>query len=897
MKWRWLAAGLGVAAALLLGLWLARATLVAEFARNYFRTHGVSANVEIGSLGFSGVSGRFALGPAAAPDFSAERIELFFDPLRWTPYVTQVRLTRPVVRATISADGKVTLGSLQSWLDSLQKQAGKSPYVSDDLTVSLTGLRALLSTPAGAAEIDGDVRLQKNLPVSADLTLRPATLVWQGIAARLKTGSLSYRDKGPVSAHVTADVQAAGIDVKNLDAVFRAPRLNWSAQQGPSIANAAANLSLSEAGFHGARARGLEVKADSLSYAAGVLAADLRMATGMDTGAALPAFHTGDARLDRALTANLSHLTIKGAAHMAVRQKRIAVDFTAPLEIAGAKGAALNLRNLQLAGDAQSLSSPGFRVSLQGGGLPHAAAEIRDLVWSGGGLTAHARIGADFDYAMLHRAALRGEGTVSWQAGRYAFTPKTCANIRLAAFHPGASDLAKDVTTDLCGIGVPLLAGEGVHWHLVGQARKAQAFLPLANSQIDRADARLDFEGVGADFHGQAVAANGRVTDKTAPVRFKPLFGHGTAALASGVWRGRFAMASEKDVALGDVTFTHTMATGAGSAHIAAPKISFAIGKLQPEDLSPMLAGLRRAEGAVDFQGDVGWTKEAITSHGILGVGGLDFLTPLGKAHAIKTKLNFASLLPPQTAPGQELTISRIDWTLPFSAVDLRFSFSPARLNVDALSSAWAEGRASLLPFGINLADPGKIAGTAILQSISLQSLIAASNLAGKVKLEGKISSHIPFTMGPDGIRITNGSIAADGPGRLSVNRSVWAQGDAAISSNAVQDFAYQALENLAFDSLSADLNSVANGRLQVVFHVKGKFDPPKPQTADVAISDIINGTALYKPIPLPSSTPVDLTLDTSLNFDQLLKSYAEAWSKMLIPEGQPDKMSPGAKP
>ncbi len=40
-------------------------------------------------------------------------------------------------------------------------------------------------------------------------------------------------------------------------------------------------------------------------------------------------------------------------------------------------------------------------------------------------------------------------------------------------------------------------------------------------------------------------------------------------------------------------------------------------------------------------------------------------------------------------------------------------------------------------------------------------------------------------------------------------------------------------------------------------------------------MADIINGTALQKPVPLPSGTPIDLTLDTSLNFDELLKSYA----------------------
>ena len=49
-----------------------------------------------------------------------------------------------------------------------------------------------------------------------------------------------------------------------------------------------------------------------------------------------------------------------------------------------------------------------------------------------------------------------------------------------------------------------------------------------------------------------------------------------------------------------------------------------------------------------------------------------------------------------------------------------------------------------------------------------------------------------------------------------------------------------------------------------------------------MGLVDLINGSALQKPIPLPSGTPIDLTLDTSLNFDELLKSYTEAWSKTL---------------
>jgi hypothetical protein len=35
-----------------------------------------------------------------------------------------------------------------------------------------------------------------------------------------------------------------------------------------------------------------------------------------------------------------------------------------------------------------------------------------------------------------------------------------------------------------------------------------------------------------------------------------------------------------------------------------------------------------------------------------------------------------------------------------------------------------------------------------------------------------------------------------------------------------------------------------------------------------------LQGRAFDKPLPLPKGTPIDLTLDTSLNLDELLASY-----------------------
>jgi hypothetical protein len=498
---------------------------------------------------------------------------------------------------------------------------------------------------------------------------------------------------------------------------------------------------------------------------------------------------------------------------------------------------------------------------------------------------------------MMRGANISTRGAISWQAGRYTFQPSQCARATLTAFHPAASDLARDVRANICAsAGRPLLAGEGAAWTFTGDARGASAFLPLGNAQVEQAAAHLAFEGVGSDFHGTATVSAGQVSDRLKPIRFKPMLGRGSVALKGGVWRGRFAMTDSDKEPLGDVSFSHVLASSSGTAHIAAPKLAFVPDKLQPEDISPLLAAFRRAEGMASFTGDIDWSKSEIKSRGELSIDSLNFLTPLGKATAVKTNLIFTSLLPPTTADNQTVIISRIDWTLPFTGVDLRFAFSPTIVKVNALTSGWAEGRAALGAFTINMANLKQVTGTATLTSIALGSLVTASNLGERVKLEGKISGTIPFQVTPDGFRITKGRISSDGPGRLSINRSLWNQGGT-VSVNAVQDFAYQALEHLAYDEMTADLNSVANGRLQILFKIKGKSDPPKPQVAEVAIADIINGTALQKSVPLPSGTPIDLTLDTSLNFDELLKSYAEAWSKTLSPEGQPDVSDVERKP
>ncbi|HEU0095136.1 MAG TPA: hypothetical protein VFQ52_01680, partial [Rhizomicrobium sp.] len=591
MNRRWLAIiPVGVAVVLLL-LWLARATIATRFARSYFEQHGIASMVEIGALGLSGVSGRFALGPGDAPDVSAERIELYFDPLRWMPRVVEVRLVRPVIRARLDANGKVTLGSLQSWIDSLSRQQGKSRFVSDDLAVALTGLRVLLATPGGALDIGGNVKLVRNMPVSASLHLQPTSIAWHGITAAIAKGALDFDSgTGRLMLSLSGDARKDDTQARNVDLRIDANGfqampdargfvlLASSARLQASAATLAAGTVLTKPA--------LDVMARNLMVSStGDLRADLAVTANSDFDTTLVR-KLPDPALARTAAANLAHLDLSFAGRADRQGGNARFTLSRPLLVKGARGAALTVSSPVSPGPGLALDAV-----LTGGGLPSARLGLRHFLWKDGGFTTDATLASRFSYAMLRGADITASGAVSWQGARYAFTPTACVRIALAGFHPGASDLAKAVRGTLCAAqSQSVVSGEGAHWKLTGEAYGLSAILPLANAQLDKGAARLAFEGRGADFHGSATVTAANLSDRTAPVRFNPLAGAGAITLAGNVWRGKLAMTDADKNALGDVTFTHAMATGAGTAHVAVPKLVFAIGKLQPESLSPLLA-------------------------------------------------------------------------------------------------------------------------------------------------------------------------------------------------------------------------------------------------------------------------------------------------------------------
>lgn len=200
---------------------------------------------------------------------------------------------------------------------------------------------------------------------------------------------------------------------------------------------------------------------------------------------------------------------------------------------------------------------------------------------------------------------------------------------------------------------------------------------------------------------------------------------------------------------------------------------------------------------------------------------------------------------------------------------DKQFDIHAARLGA-------AGGEVRLEPLRIVFRAGDAARGAVVLDHVDLGKLVAATSMADKVQLDAVVDGRLPFEFGPDGLKVLKGSIAAVQPGRIAIQREVFV---GETQPNAVQDLAYQAMADLAFDTFTADVGSRPEGRLGVVFHIKGRHDPAVGREAYVSVRGLIDGSALQKSIPLPKGTPIDLTLDTSLNFEQLLDDYREAMS------------------
>lgn len=534
-----------------------------------------------------------------------------------------------------------------------------------------------------------------------------------------------------------------------------------------------------------------------------------------------------------------------------------------------------------------------LQASLSGGGLPVVKVSAPDWKAAGGIMTSRLSIATqNFDLPPLKGVSGQVDGQARIAGGRFTLTTAKCVPVTAKAYELGDNPVT-DVKANLCPAKAPLITAGANGWSAALRFEAGEGSLAVAEARLQNVKGEATFGGVHG-FERSTVRIDGAaVTDAAPERRFNSILAKGGLTLSGGLWSGTFQATTPVGQPLGEIRLRHVVATGKGQADIDASKLTFAKGGLQPSELSPMAAFATNAAGPASFTGVFAWDAQGATSRGRLVADKINFTSPIGFVATLDGAVDFTSLAPLTSAPDQTLRVTRIDSLLPLTNAKGVFELSAETLRVSEAAFEVAKGRVSIEPVDVPLAADKTIAGVIVIQHLDLGELIAASSLADKVKVQAVVDGRLPFTYGPEGLRFHEGKISAIQPGRVEIARTALTGVAASPADspgappaqpaqvNAIQDFAYQAMENLAFEQLEAGVNSTDKGRLGILFHIKGDHDPKVPEKAKVGILDLLRGRAFDKRIALPAKTPVDLTLDTSLNFDELLA----AWRRSFAPE------------
>ena len=517
-----------------------------------------------------------------------------------------------------------------------------------------------------------------------------------------------------------------------------------------------------------------------------------------------------------------------------------------------------------------------FALTTRGGGLPEAEVAVGAWRLTSGGFQADLTGRAALDFGLARGVTLDAAGRLGTGPAGLTFTASRCTPLTVERLELGENGVT-DVAGALCATGGPLVVVADGGWRVDGRLTDLSAQAPFLAVRVEDAAGPLAVRGSPAGLSLTAGIATARVIDATDPSRFLPLSATGQARLTDETWSGVFDL-DDQGAPVGRLTLAHDGRTGVGGVDVVSADLVFAEGGRQPSDLTPLGADLVRSpvSGRARFDGRLDWAPGTGTSGGVVTLDDLDFASPAGPVEGVSGRIVLTSLAPLETAPGQVLTAGRLASLS--DATDLRLSFAldKAALEVGGGELTVAGGRLTLEPLSVPLAPDLPWSGTVGVEGLQIGAFLAPGGLGDAVSVDAVVSGWVPFTVAADrSVRVVGGGLYSIQPGRLSIRREALsgldAEGGGEIPPGTVQDLAYQAMEHLAFEELTAAVDSLDAGRLGVRFHILGRHDPPERQELRLTWLEVIRRDFLNRTLPLPSDTGIDLTLDVTLNLDQLL--------------------------
>ena len=782
----------------------------------------------------------------------------------------QVRLVRPVLRGEWR-DGALRFGSLDPLIRKLLAQPRDPDRRLPDLV--LENGRLTLATPAGNFEGAGSGEVKSGQLVRLDASLAPTEARSAAMQARLKSAELHLVRQADRLVWA-GDLYADTFKGKGLAAHGVALRLTGESPY-PDLrtgrADGRANLVLTS-GFKDLTTSGVTVR-------------DISQTTKFDgdlfgqtaTGRMQTRFSTGTLRSGGNLALNRLTGAFTGPGRLTAEGLTLTLGGSA--ETAGS----ISGRRVVLKAPGQSLKiNIAETMAMEGQGPLDLASEgavarvdLDRYRLDGGRLTASGRLAARGSIGPIKEGAVDLKADLSAAKGVVRVMARGCAPVTAKRIDMGANSIS-GLSAEVCRTGIEASA-KGLTF--AGDYRKVSGQAPDLEVSITDGEGRI--QASGADLAFETTISRVKVSDLAASRRFQTVFATGRARGSKTALTGEFRVTDAYSRPLAEVKLRH--AGSVGGVTVETGDLVFAEGGLQPRDLSPLAASLGSpVAGQVRFQGALDWRGESLTSRGTLDIASLDFISAAGPVKGLKGQITLGSLLPLKAAPGQTLHVDSVASLAALTNAEVTFGLDNDALQVAATGFSLAQGRVVLEPFEIPLSANAPWSVVADLKGVQLSELVEASPFADRMDLTARVDGHIPMSFRKGTVQIAGGELHAIEPGRLSIRREALTQVEAAggparpVAATAVDpysDFAFQALENLAFTEMDARVDSQADGRLGVRFHIKGEHSPPVSPEIRLTLRELLT-QKIKRTLPLPKGVKVDLSLDTSVNLDQLLDDF-----------------------
>src|SRR5262249_33077595 len=90
-----------------------------------------------------------------------------------------------------------------------------------------------LTSPYGALDFEGDLRLRRNLPLSASFAVKPGVVAYQGTMLTVKAAHISFdAEAGKGAAHLAGSLSKADLALGDFNGDVSAEGLRWSFANG-----------------------------------------------------------------------------------------------------------------------------------------------------------------------------------------------------------------------------------------------------------------------------------------------------------------------------------------------------------------------------------------------------------------------------------------------------------------------------------------------------------------------------------------------------------------------------------------------------------------------------------------------------------------------------------------